>query len=172
MLRFSSGPSLSKVGNNRGSEKIRLNFIIAIGVILPHLPHSTLWISWPIPSTPPCGFHDTPYPPHPTIRHPVDFMIHSYHNNWYHSASGSGRSNIYYLTPPTSPHPTHPVDFMKHPTLPPPCGFHDPPHPGTFWAKMRWISWGPSLCLPFGRQLTNRKNILIKCLSFSNSFQE
>ena len=51
---------------------------------------------------------------------------------------------------PTWPTPPHPC--MTHPTPP----LHDPPYPTPpleqFWEEMGWISLGPLLCLPFGRQ--------------------
>ena len=32
------------------------------------------------------------------------------------------------------------------------CMTHPTPPLENFWEEMGWISWGPSLCLPFGRQ--------------------
>ena len=52
-----------------------------------------------------------------------------------------------YMTHLTPPHPC-----MTHPTLPHPTPPFPTPPLEQFWEEMGWISWGPLLCLPFGRQ--------------------
>ena len=112
------------------------------------------------------------YPPNPYMTHstptPIGIILNL----------GSGKSNIYYFPHLPNYHPPHPC--MTHPTTPhdtphPTPAWHTPtptwstpPHPymthptptwptpplEQFWEEMGWISWGPSLCLPFGRQLS------------------
>ena len=84
----------------------------------PTKPHTTT-PAWPTPPPPnPCMTHPIPAWPTPPHLSQITLCKDSYHNNWHHSASGSGRSNIYYLTHPTPPHQT-----SHHSPL------HDPPHP-------------------------------------------
>ena len=68
------------------------------------------------------------------------------------------------MTPtwPTPPlhDPPHPYMTNPTPTWPTPP-LHDPPHPHPtpplvhFWVQRSLFSWAASLCLPFGRQLSN-----------------
>ena len=93
--------------------------------------------------------HNTPTPPLHDPPHPqITLYKDSYHNNWHQAAFGSGRSNIYYLTHPTPPNLTPPHPCMTH--LPTPA-WPTPPHPWNSFGHKWVISWGPSLCLPFGR---------------------
>ena len=58
-----------------------------------------------------------------------------------------------FLAWPTLPHPTPPMHDPPHPCMTHPTLPHPTPPLEQFWEEMGWISWGPSLCLPFGRQL-------------------
>ena len=120
-------------------------------------PHPTPW------PTPPYMTHPTPaWPTHPCMTHPTSaWPTPPLHDPPYPtSAWPTPWPTPTWPTPPlhdpphhtpawpTTPHPT----CMTHPTLP----LHDPPHPipplEHFWEEHPWNSWGPSLCLPFGRQ--------------------
>ena len=125
-------------------------------------PHPTP--TWP---TPTLTLHDPPTPPQPCMTHPTP-PLHGPPYPWPTPTWPTPpHPCMTHPTPPLHdpPYPTPPHPCMTHPTPPHPCmthptrHLHDPPYPTPphptpeqFWEEMGWISWGPSLCLPFGRQ--------------------